>query len=1040
MARRYLRSRRTRLPLVVGLCVGLPMVLQGQAGPPTADTTVAGTGTGNTAPRGAAPETAATCSLHEQVPGGAPGASGLVRAHRVLAELRPAVRFTNADLPPMGLDDRMARYRVPGLAVTVIDGGRPAWTCVAGVKRAGGDDPVTRESLFQVKSVAKPVSAVAALRLVESGALVLDEPLSTRLRSYRIPRNEHTRATAPTLRHLLSHAAGFTRWGVDSYRPGEALPTLEESLAGRPPADVEPLDIDFTPGTRSRYSGGGYGVLQALLQDVTSRPFPDVVDSLVFAPLDMSHSLFPQPLPEPLEPFSADGHDSDGAVLPGGHETLPIMAAGGLWATAPDLARFLVAVSDAWNGEAGAVLGRDLAREMLTPQPGGRGLGFEVEEAGGSLLFHHGGSGDGFKAFVVGLPEEGAGAVILVNGDGGGELRYELLRAIAAEYDWPAYRETATYEVATEVAEEDLRRLEATYVWNSGLPSQVALRNGALHARFDEGEWVRLFPLSPTEFVSLGNVRYRFLPGAEGEYTLETTDETGTYTAVPPTLIEGWRVVTPGGPAALDSIHFRAMGSGVHTTAGAPALYFHPDSVGRAPYEVGATFMQIGEPGSDEGLGLMVAGVVTESGSARHLLFRVRSDGAYAIELREGGESTRTLRPWTRHEAIEPMSGEGGHSHNALRVAVATDQLVFQVNETVVATVPSEGLGAVEGVAGFFVGRDHDVHVDGFGITGPASASPPPAHDGTPSRELRFEHGGVELAGELRLPATANGPYPAIAFVHGSGESDRNHYWASRIGDVLTANGFAFLLPDKRGSGASGGDWRTADFHDLAGDALAAIERLRRLPEIDASRVGVLGFSQGGRIVSIVATRSSELRFVVNVSGSAVPFTEQLDHEMRNTLRQAGLDVEEVEEAMALHRTAERWLRGEVPWSVYEARLEDGLAGSWAGEAREFPRDRDDWRWDFFRGVIDFDPIPCWRRVEAPILVVYGADDEEDNVPVGRSVRRLEAALADVGHTDHTIRVLEGTGHGLWEPGTHPPRHREDFFGLLLDWIRDRIR
>lgn len=647
----------------------------------------------------------------------------LEAARRVFRRLEPEVRFADGALPPMGLANRMARYRVPGAAVAVIEKGKLAWTCVAGVKRSGGGGPVTAETLFQVKSVSKPVAAVAALRLVESGRIGLDDPVDRHLRSYRIPHNEHTRRVAPTLRHLLSHSAGFTRGGVDSYRPGEPLPTLIQSLYGRTPADVDSLEIDFTPGTRSRYSGGGYGVLQALIRDVTGRRFPEVVDSLVFTPLGMEHSLFPQPLPGALEPFSADGHDSEGAVIPGGYETLPIMAAGGLWSTAPDLARFVVAVSDAWNGEDGAVLGQDPAREMLTRQPGGRGLGFEVEEAGGSLLFHHGGSGDGFKALIVGLPQEGAGAVILANADGAGPLRYEIVRAIAREHDWPAFRDSVAYTLATDVTPEDLARLEGTYVWASGIPTVVELRDGTLYERFDEGAWNRLFPLSATEFVSLGDVRYRFLPGADdGSYTLELTDETGTYEALPPERAregapEGWRVVAPGGPAALDSIRFRYMGTGVHTTAGASALYFHSDSVGRVPYEVGASYMPIGEPGSDDGLGLMVAGVETESDSPRHLLLRVRADGAYAIEVREGGETLRTIRPWTRREAVAPAAGRAGHV--TLGARVGTDRLVFSIDEAVVATVPAEELGAVDGVAGFFVGRGHDVHVEGFGVTHP---------------------------------------------------------------------------------------------------------------------------------------------------------------------------------------------------------------------------------------------------------------------------------------------------------------------------------
>lgn len=318
-------------------------------------------------------------------------------------------------------------------------------------------------------------------------------------------------------------------------------------------------------------------------------------------------------------------------------------------------------------------------------------------------------------------------------------------------------------------------------------------------------------------------------------------------------------------------------------------------------------------------------------------------------------------------------------------------------------------------------------------LAAPASAQPR-------SREVRFAHDAIELAGVLLLPEERAGPLPTIVFIHGSGDSDRSHYWARHLGEFFAANGFAFLLPDKRGSGESAGDWRTADFHDLADDALAAVEHAARLPEVDPARIGVLGFSQGGRVAPIVGARSERVRFVVNASGSAVPFTEQLDHEMRNTFRQAGLGETERDEAMALHRTAERYLRGQVPWEAYRSRLDSALESGWREEAREFPRTRDDWRWEFFGGVIDYDPIPWWRRVGQPILVVYGAEDERDNVPVARSVTRLRAALGEAGHSDYSIEVFEGTGHGLWEAGTHPPRHRDDFLSTLLDWVRARAR
>lgn len=318
-------------------------------------------------------------------------------------------------------------------------------------------------------------------------------------------------------------------------------------------------------------------------------------------------------------------------------------------------------------------------------------------------------------------------------------------------------------------------------------------------------------------------------------------------------------------------------------------------------------------------------------------------------------------------------------------------------------------------------------------VAGPAAAQTREAE------EVRFESDGLRLAGTLLLPE-GEGPFPGIAFIHGSGEADRTHYWARLLADFLVANGFAFLLPDKRGSGESEGDWRTSDFHDLADDALAAVGLLRARPEVDPAAIGLLGFSQGGRIAPIAAARSDAVRFVVNVSGSAVLFSEQLDHEMRNRFRDAGLEGAEARAAMELHRSAEAYVRGEIGWDGYRASLDAALESEWAEVARGFPQTPDEWRWEFFRGVVDYDPIPWWRRVSQPILVIYGREDERENVPVAESVGRLEAALAASGHRDGMVWVFEDAGHGLWEEGTHPPRHRADFLRTLLDWLRARAR
>ena len=104
------------------------------------------------------------------------------------------------------------------------------------------------------------------------------------------------------------------------------------------------------------YSGGGYSVLQQLLIDATSTPFDRLMTDTVLAPLGMQDSTFAQPLPLDLEPRAAVGHDASGNPIPGRWETLPEMAAGGLWTTASDLAQITVALHRAWTGAGDGIL------------------------------------------------------------------------------------------------------------------------------------------------------------------------------------------------------------------------------------------------------------------------------------------------------------------------------------------------------------------------------------------------------------------------------------------------------------------------------------------------------------------------------------------------------------------------------------------------------------------------------------------------------------------------------------------------------------
>lgn len=246
--------------------------------------------------------------------------------------------------------------------------------------------------------------------------------------------------------------------------------------------------------------------------------------------------------------------------------------------------------------------------------------------------------------------------------------------------------------------------------------------------------------------------------------------------------------------------------------------------------------------------------------------------------------------------------------------------------------------------------------------------------DETVHDEVRFsnEEQDLSLAGLLFRPS-GSGPFPAAVIIHGSGTSDRENGWYLSVADYLQNHGVAVLLPDKRGSEQSEGDWRSSSFEDLATDTEAAIAYLMKGSETPISSIGVIGMSQGGRIAPMVASANPEVSWVVNVVGPTVTGHEQLYYEENHNLRQMGF-LPGVSDALAYPST---WMLVNVS-------------------------DR-----QFWSAVGNSDAIDDWSRIHQPTLVVYGETDT--NVPTGTSVERLES----LGKSNITIKVYQGSGHAI---------------------------
>ncbi|TDD94832.1 non-ribosomal peptide synthetase [Actinomadura rubrisoli] len=342
--------------------------------------------------------------------------------HETLRELAAAVDQKNpappASVPTVParaasryrevLERALAESTVPGASLALIENGELVELEAFGFVDAARTAPVRADTVFQVGSLSKHVTALAALKLVDEG-LDLDGDVNHYLESWRVPGPAD--AVPVTLRHLLGHRSGLTPNEGKGFLPGTGAPPVAEILA----ADVT---RELVPGEAFRRANVHFLVVQQLLEDMTRTPFAELVDGLVMQPLGLRHSGFDQNLPLAAGRSAAWGHDELGATIEGRYRVRADQAAAGLWATAADLAEVVMEVRRGRLGRPRALLSRETSAAMLTPEAdSGYGLGTIVEVSEGDVHYGHGGTPIGYHGFALGHLHAASGFVLLTNGD-----------------------------------------------------------------------------------------------------------------------------------------------------------------------------------------------------------------------------------------------------------------------------------------------------------------------------------------------------------------------------------------------------------------------------------------------------------------------------------------------------------------------------------------------------------------------------------------------------------------------------------------------
>lgn len=345
------------------------------------------------------------------------------------------------------LDKRLARHMdergITAASYAVVDGGALVLADGLGSTAASLGDPTTPATLFQAASISKSVTAAVVLALVAQGRLDLDRDVSAYLTRWRLPASDLTRDRPVTLRRLLANTAGTNVHGFRGYPIGAALPDTVAILSGSAPANSAPVQIVTAPGSGWSYSGGGYEIAQAVVEDVTGESFAAAAGRLVFGPYGMGRATFAQPLPPEVEILAARGYAADGRAFAGGGHIYPELAAAGLWCSPSDLGLFACGLIDSHAGRAGAPLPQGLAAAMVQPVDGQRyGLGGGLTRTvDGTPVFAKEGANAGFRSWLTILPVEGKAAVIMTNSDRGNELFAPFFAEVAAIWGWPALAE-----------------------------------------------------------------------------------------------------------------------------------------------------------------------------------------------------------------------------------------------------------------------------------------------------------------------------------------------------------------------------------------------------------------------------------------------------------------------------------------------------------------------------------------------------------------------------------------------------------------------
>lgn len=304
------------------------------------------------------------------------------------------------------------------------------------------------------------------------------------------------------------------------------------------------------------------------------------------------------------------------------------------------------------------------------------------------------------------------------------------------------------------------------------------------------------------------------------------------------------------------------------------------------------------------------------------------------------------------------------------------------------------------------------------------------------SEEVTFENQSAQLrlAGTFTAPSTT-GKFPAVVLITGSGPQNRDEELAGHkpflvLSDHLTRQGIAVLRFDDRGTASSTGNFGEATSADFATDVNAAIDYLKTRKDVDLTKIGLIGHSEGGLIAPIVAVKSEDVHFIVLLAGPGVSGERILETQAKLIGKAGGQSDAELEKAAQINQKVYQAIKEgksipEVKTRVASI-IKDALQAlpeserAAIGDGDAFVKQRVDMiATPWFKHFLGYDPAPTLAKVKCPVLAINGEKDLQ--VPAKENLHAIELSLTKAGNKNVTIKELPGLNHLFQESTTGAP-------------------